>query len=76
MKKETTENPNDGFLPIKGASPNKSVENLGDTIITQFKSNKNAEKRKERKRKKKEKRALLKEQNHIHEGKGQGKAIR
>ena len=38
--------------------------------------NRKAEKRKERKQKKKEKRALLIEQNHVHEGKGQGKAIR
>jgi len=35
-----------------------------------------AEKRKERRQKKKEKKALLIKQNHIHEGKGQNKALR
>ena len=38
--------------------------------------NKKAEKRKERRQKKKEKKALLIKQNHIHEGKGQNRAIR
>ena len=37
---------------------------------------KKAEKRKERRQKKKEKRALSKAANHVHESKGQGKAIR
>ena len=76
LKKETTANPNDSSLPKKVSSLNKSIDNHGDSIISPDQSNKKADKRKERKQKKKEKRALLKEQNHIHEGKGQGKAIR
>ena len=76
MKKETPVNSINRPLPIQSTLSNKSNENQDKSIISKDKINKKADKRKERKQKKKEKRALLKEQNHIHEGKGQGKAIR
>ena len=50
---------------------NSRSENIGASD-----KNKQTEKTKERRKKKKEKWAIVKEGNHVHEGKGHGKAIR
>ena len=63
----------------KAIKPSKESELNKEKLTDQnenVENSRKAEKRKERRQKKKEKRALLIEQNHIHEGKGQGKAIR
>ena len=74
-EKESIQNLNKDPLPLTSESTVKNIDNCDDSVLCPDK-NKKADKRKERKQKKKEKRALLKEQNHVHEGKGQGKAIR
>ena len=62
----------------------KAVANLDESDLHNSRSknidasekNKQTEKTKERRKKKKEKWAIVKEGNHVHEGKGHGKAIR
>jgi len=58
----------------------KAVANLDESSrsknIDASDKNKQTEKTKERRKKKKEKWAIVKEGNHVHEGKGHGKAIR
>ena len=54
----------------------ESLQNSRSENIGASDKNKQTEKTKERRKKKKEKWAIVKEGNHVHEGKGHGKAIR
>ena len=54
----------------------ESLHNSRSDNIGASDKNKQTEKTKERRKKKKEKWAIVKERNHVHEGKGHGKAIR
>ena len=54
----------------------ESLQNSRSENIVASDKNKQTEKTKERRKKKKEKWAIVKEGNHVHEGKGHSKAIR
>ena len=75
VKRRKTKEENSDQSPK--SSPSKLIKDSECKSENENKEqNKKAEKRKERRQKKKEKKALLIKQNHIHEGKGQNRAIR
>ena len=76
VKSEIIDDKRRSSKAVANLDESESSHNSRPKNIDASDKNKQTEKTKERRKKKKEKWAIVKEGNHVHEGKGHGKAIR